>query len=208
MNTVLCNCEAIINSRPLTYLTEESTEIAAITPAMFISDIRKNGIPDLDQVNRIFFAKRLRYRQRLKEELRQRFRLQYLGQLSRRTKHKNSSISVTIGDIVLVGNDLQKRLDWPLAKVIQVFPGKDGHTRVAKLKTARGELIRPIQRLFPLEVRYSGREADKFFETIKTVSEAVKESESDPKEDTRPLTKPGLTTRSGRVVKKPERLGF
>lgn len=39
MNTVLCDCEAVINSRPLTYLTEETGEPIAITPAMFLRDI-------------------------------------------------------------------------------------------------------------------------------------------------------------------------
>ena len=71
-----------MNSRPLTYLTEENTEITALTPAMF-SDIRENGVPDLNQVYKSHFAKRIRYRQRLKEEFRKRFRIQYLGQLSR-----------------------------------------------------------------------------------------------------------------------------
>lgn len=40
MNTILCDCEAVINSRPLTYLTEETGEAAAITPAMFLQDIQ------------------------------------------------------------------------------------------------------------------------------------------------------------------------
>lgn len=40
MNTILCDGEAVINSRPLTYLTEETGEAAAITPAMFLQDIQ------------------------------------------------------------------------------------------------------------------------------------------------------------------------
>ena len=100
-----------MNSRPLTYLTEENTEITALTPAIFISDSRENGVPDLDQVYKSHFAKRIRYRQRLKEEFRKRFRIQYLGQLSRRTKPSNSSASVAVGDVVLIENNLQKRLD-------------------------------------------------------------------------------------------------
>jgi len=48
MNIVLYDCEAIMNL-PLTYLIEKNTEIT-FSPMMFISDIRKNGVPDLDQV--------------------------------------------------------------------------------------------------------------------------------------------------------------
>ena len=101
----------------------------------------ENGIPDLDQVYKSYFAKRIHYRQRLKEEFRKRFRIQYLGQLSRRTKSSNSSASVTVGDVVLIENNLQKRLDWPLAVIREVYPGKDGYVRVIKLKTSKGELV-------------------------------------------------------------------
>jgi len=143
MNTVLCDCEAVMNSRPLTYLPNEN-EIIAITPAMFIKDIREDGVPDLDQINKTHFAKRIRYRQRLKEELRKCFRIEYLGQLHRWIKQKNDFMQIKVGDIVLIGNDTQKQLDWPLTVVKEIFPGKDGHIRVVKLKTEKGEPIRPI----------------------------------------------------------------
>ena len=57
MNTVLCDCEAVMNSRPLTYMTEESTETMAITPDMFIRDVKEAGVPDLDQISKTNFAK-------------------------------------------------------------------------------------------------------------------------------------------------------
>ncbi|GFY61803.1 hypothetical protein TNIN_237061 [Trichonephila inaurata madagascariensis] len=34
--------------------------------------------------------------------------------------------------------------------VIQLSPGKDGHIRVARVKTETGELVRPVQRLYNL----------------------------------------------------------
>ncbi|XP_011860574.1 PREDICTED: uncharacterized protein LOC105557822 [Vollenhovia emeryi] len=76
MNTILCDCEAVINSRPLTYITEEASGTAAITPAMFLRDIQEDGVPDLDQISKSHLSKSLRYRQRLKEELRKQFRIQ------------------------------------------------------------------------------------------------------------------------------------
>lgn len=170
---------------------------------MFINDVREIGVPDLDQVNKSHFTKRIRYRQMLKEELRRRFRIQYLGQLSRRTKCKNNFTQVAVGDIVLVENDTQKRLDWPLARVEEAFPGKDGHIRVVKLRTARGELIRPIQRLIPLEVERADEDTRKIFGPSNTLTKTVEEPESDPEEE--PPREKGLTTRSGRLVRKPKR---
>jgi len=35
---------------------------------------------------------------------------------------------------------------------MEVYPGADEKVRVAKLKTKRGALVRPLQRLYPLEV--------------------------------------------------------
>ncbi|KAG8177181.1 hypothetical protein JTE90_015789 [Oedothorax gibbosus] len=95
--------------------------------------------------------KRYRYRQKLKENLRKRFRAEYLGQL----KHyawKRCPISLQIGQIILVGNDQTKRLSWPLAKVLELYPGKDGNIRVARLKTAHAEFLRTLQRLYPMEM--------------------------------------------------------
>ncbi|GFX59157.1 hypothetical protein TNCV_936721 [Trichonephila clavipes] len=37
--------------------------------------------------------------------------------------------------------------------VIQLIPGKDGHVRVARVKTETGELVRPVQRLSNLELQ-------------------------------------------------------
>ncbi|XP_011867599.1 PREDICTED: uncharacterized protein LOC105561856 [Vollenhovia emeryi] len=161
MNTILCDCEAVINSRPLTYMTEEASGTAAITPAIFLRDIQEDGVPDMDQISKSHLSKSLRYRQRLKEELRKQFRIQYLGQLSQRNKNKHTATSFSVGDVVLVANDLQKRLNWPMAGIKECYPGKDGQIRVVRLKTADGELTRPIQKLIPLEMEFSKENSEK-----------------------------------------------
>ncbi|KAF8791457.1 hypothetical protein HNY73_006316 [Argiope bruennichi] len=43
-------------------------------------------------------------------------------------------------------------LNWPLGRVIELFEGKDSVERVVKLRVPSGEIIRPIQRIFPLEI--------------------------------------------------------
>jgi len=162
-------------------------------------------------INKTHFAKRIRYRQRLKEELKKRFRIEYLGQLHRWIKQKNDFMQIKVGDIVLIGNDTQKRLDWPLAVVKEIFPGKDGHVRVVKLKTEKGELIRPIQRLIPLEIRHVSQESKEVFRKInkETNHKIISEySDSIPERKVEPIEEVELKTRSGRTVKKPDRYGF
>ncbi|ENN78854.1 hypothetical protein YQE_04685, partial [Dendroctonus ponderosae] len=75
---------------------------------------------------------------------------------------RRNSRQVQVGDIVLVGNDQEKRIHWPLGRVVQLFPGKDGQVRLVKLLTERGQLMRPIQRLYPLEctANSSGTQGD------------------------------------------------
>ena len=119
---------------------------------MFLQDIQEVGVPDLDYIEGNQFNKRHRYRQKLREDLRRRFRSEYLGQLSRTKNSKGNTRTVREGEIVFVGHDNRKRLDWPLVQVIQVIQGRDGAVRVARLKTASGELVRPVQRLYPLEI--------------------------------------------------------
>ncbi|GFR12734.1 DUF5641 domain-containing protein [Trichonephila clavata] len=60
-------------------------------------------------------------------------------------------IKLYVGDIVLIGTD-KKRLHWLLGRVLELFPGKDGIIRLVKLQTERGDILRPIQRLYPLEL--------------------------------------------------------
>ena len=39
---------------------------------------------------------------------------------------------------------------WPLAKIIEVHPGKDGKVRVVTVKTAKGIYKRPVVKMVPL----------------------------------------------------------
>ncbi|GFS52655.1 integrase catalytic domain-containing protein [Trichonephila clavipes] len=41
LHTVLCDCESLINSRPLTYVTDDVEDLEPLTPAMFLQDIRE-----------------------------------------------------------------------------------------------------------------------------------------------------------------------
>ncbi|GFR03111.1 hypothetical protein TNCT_654971 [Trichonephila clavata] len=57
-----------------------------------------------------------------------------------------------MGDIVFVSTDNHKKIDWPLARVIQLFPSKDGHVRLTKVKMKNGEYLRPMDQHIPLEL--------------------------------------------------------
>ncbi|GFW07910.1 integrase catalytic domain-containing protein [Trichonephila clavipes] len=153
LQTVLCDCESVINSRPLTYLSENSDDLVPLSPAMFLVENRNLDVPDIDYRYTVNLRKRVRYRQKLLNDLRHRFRKEYLGLLIQNKNKKGPLSEVRLGEIVLIGDDIKKRMHWPLAKVIRLIPGKDGKIRTVELKTRTGTMLRPIHRVYPLEVQ-------------------------------------------------------
>ncbi|GFS58772.1 integrase catalytic domain-containing protein [Trichonephila clavipes] len=146
--TVLCDCESIINCRPLTYVSENPEELIPLTPSMFLISNKNSNIEDIEELNSNSLNKRIKYRSKLLKDLRQRFRNEYLSQLIQKHNEKESR-DPQIGEVVLVGDDNKKRLFWALAKIIELIPGRDGKIRTVRLKTQHGKMLRPIQRIYP-----------------------------------------------------------
>ncbi|GFS82668.1 macrophage mannose receptor 1 [Nephila pilipes] len=119
---------------------------------MFIQDIQTVGVPDLDNLDNVNLTKRLRYQQRLRNNPRKRFREEYLSLLVLEQINEAGSKQVEVRDVVLVGCDNKESLDWPMGLVIEIFPGKDNSVRVVRVKISKGELIRPVKRLYSLEL--------------------------------------------------------
>ncbi|GFX71488.1 DUF5641 domain-containing protein [Trichonephila clavipes] len=132
MLTVLADCESVINARPLTYVTE-SAVIKPISSSMLIQDIQEYKLQDIDAVDSKSLTKRIKYRQNLIKDLRERFRSEYLSTLTQRVQKRQPRIKVSIGDIVLVGADNKKRIDWPLGRISQLILGRDGEVCLVRL---------------------------------------------------------------------------
>lgn len=150
METVLTGCEAVINARPLTYISDDPENLVPLTPSIFLQNITEISTTDLDTLTDRFFSNRAKYVLETRVKLKQRFRDEYLALLKQ--KHQKQGSKFNVGDIVLIGSDNKKRQDWPIGKIIEIIPGKDTFGRVAKVKTQTGDLLRPIQRLYPLEI--------------------------------------------------------
>ncbi|GFU19628.1 bel12-ag transposon polyprotein [Nephila pilipes] len=122
-----------------------------ILPSKHLADIPLNNVSDLDQIEKTNIVLRWSYIQKVRENLKQRFKREYLGFLRSSVTKREDKINV--GDIVLIGTDDKKRLHWLLGRVLELFPGKDGIIRLVKLRTEKGNVLRPIQRLYPLELK-------------------------------------------------------
>lgn len=180
--TTLKTVEEVMNGRLLTYVSDDPDDLQPLTPSLFLNMNGPAKFPEgeLSQGERL--RVRLKCTETLKEELKNRFRREYLSQLIFKRKGRPTR-PLKVGEIVIVGSDNRKRIDWPLGRILELYSGKDQVCRVAKVQTRDRILERPVQQLYPLEV-------DEFFEEDKNYGEKV------------------LRTRSGRIVKKTNRFKF
>ncbi|GBN73396.1 hypothetical protein AVEN_6746-1 [Araneus ventricosus] len=155
MVTLLCECESVVNGLPLTYLYDDPNELRVIKPSDFMQGLKGNETVDFDIVDAKQLRKRIRYLQSLRYQLRQRFQKEYLADLIRNPKLPSKRHNLLPGVVVLVGSDNTNRLNWPLERVIELFQSKDNIERVAKLRVENEEIIRPMQRIYLLEMSSS-----------------------------------------------------
>ena len=123
---------------------------------MFLREIVESGVPDLDVIDSQKLRKWFIYRVKLRQDLRNRFRNEYLGLLKSYAKSAKES-SIIVGDLVLRGDNAVKRINWPLAKVLRTVPERDGKVWILEVKILSGKFLRPIQQIYPVEILYNSK---------------------------------------------------
>ena len=99
-----------------------------------------------------------------------------------------------------------------MARIIELFPGKDGVVCTARVKTQNGVLLRPVQRLYPLEIT-SAAKANTVASNrpeVRPVSPKTEQTEHHEAErsravESKPIVEVGVS-RHGRLIRKPKRL--
>ena len=160
--TVLTRIEAVINSSPLTTVSDDVRDLTPITPAHLALEGALYSLPDEVSTHEGTTRRRYLYQQKLLTHFWQRWRGQYLHQLSVRYKWVCEQPALKIGDVLLISEDNVSRGKWAMGRVERLVPGKDGLVRTVTLKTQKGRLRRPVQRLHRLEVSTNQFVSDKF----------------------------------------------
>lgn len=78
---------------------------------------------------------------------------QYLSDLNNRTKWTKKKENVKIGTMVLLKEDNQPPLMWPLGRITHIHPGQDGNVRVVTVRTRDGSYNRAISKICVLPIR-------------------------------------------------------
>ena len=150
--TAFTGAEALINSRPLTYQSANPEDNVPLTPNHFLhGQIGGQFAPET--VEEITYDPKKQWRriQELTRHFWHRWMREWVPSLSSRKKWHQSKKNLQVGDIVLLVSPESPRAHWPLGKVIEVYPGKDGYIRSVKLQVGDKQLVRPIVKLCPLE---------------------------------------------------------
>ncbi|GFW88506.1 integrase catalytic domain-containing protein [Trichonephila clavipes] len=61
LNSALCKCEQVINSRLLTYISEDVNDLSPLTLAMFLQEIEPSDVTDIDCLDHQEINKRIRH---------------------------------------------------------------------------------------------------------------------------------------------------
>ncbi|XP_068234252.1 uncharacterized protein [Palaemon carinicauda] len=148
LRTLLCEVESIVNSRPLTTVSDSVDDLEPLTPNHLL--IPKSYVippPGLFQKDDVYMRRRWRCVQYLTNLFWSRFRKEYLRTLQTRQKWNEPRRNLIVGDVVLVKSDIEPRNHWPMGRVIEVYPDDKGTIRSAKIKTLSSVIVRPIQKL-------------------------------------------------------------
>ena len=164
--TVLVEVEATINCRSLAYEYNEVDE-EVLTPSLLIYGRRINNMPDEivepdDVRNEVSCSARFKYLSSRLEHFWERWKreyLTYLREFHRAMRTRQNKEVIQIGDVVTAFEEGTRRNKWKLVVEENLVEGKDDIVRGAKVRVIKGKvkrLSRPLQKLFPIEVRDDG----------------------------------------------------
>ena len=196
LRTAVIEVEAIINSRPLLYISPDDLE-EPLTPSHLLMGRRVLSLPDnlsiIDDLEDETFelnpgqiTKRMKHLNNILNHFWKRWRSEYLLELRdahRQTKGKRlSDCPVSVGDIVLVHDESLPRGFWKIAMIEELITGQDGMVRGAVVRqTTRARqpttLRRPLQLLYPLEI-HAKKNSERDVSVDSTSSDVRKEPDA------------------------------
>lgn len=170
--TEVAMAESLINSRPLTVVSEDIKDALPITPAHLLLGRGLQTIPDdllqggqQDEVLTLW-----QQRQELSASFWKRWKREYLSTLQSFNKWLDPGMEPTLGEVVLLDEPIKlnyiRRLDgylptvakdnkmfWQLAKIIKLHMGRDGRVRSVEVKLGSGKVFRrDLRHLYRLEI--------------------------------------------------------
>ena len=140
LSTLICEVEAILNTRPLMKVSDDPNNLQALSPNHLL--LLHAGLecpPGFFAKNDQFSQKHWRQVQYLSDMFWKQWTTGYLPSLQKRMKWSEFRRNVDAGDLVLVMDDSTLRCLWPLGRVLEIYQNKSR------------TFLRPITKLCILE---------------------------------------------------------
>ena len=153
LNTIFIQIEAILNSRPLTAMSQDPNDLSVLTPGHFLVGREITGIPEPCLTHlKLSHLGRWQRLQQMKQHFWKRWNMEYISQLQQRKKWQKGSTAVSIGQLALIKDENQPPLKWRLGRIAAVHPGSDGIVRAVTLRTISGNFTRAVTRICILPI--------------------------------------------------------
>lgn len=151
--TLLVQIEAVLNSRPLTPISSDPSDLSVLTPRHFLTLEPLSAVPDDYYENKnMNCLKRWHLVQQMHQHFWRRWKNEYLHTLQQRGKWLKTAHMPKEGGLVLIKDDNLPPLKWEMGRIIAFSPGVDGVARVADVRTKSGIIKRPLRKLSPLPI--------------------------------------------------------
>ena len=151
LHTMFCEVENVVNSRPLTKLSDDIHDDNPITPNHLLLLRGNYAYPWGVTQESDTYRRRWRHVQHLVTQFWRKWLKQYIPELQRRQKWLKPSPNIKTGDLVLIVDENSPRGSWPLGLIQDTNVGRDGLVRSAKIRTRSSVFVRPVTKLVLLE---------------------------------------------------------
>ena len=161
LNTTFCLVEHALNSRPLTPVSADPSDLGAITPNDFLLGNQATGIPSIVGVDEFDQRKRYAGAQSYANANWTRWLKKYVPALNRRSKWQTpAEQQFKVGNLVWIVEESNPMGYYPTARIEELRYGSDSVARSAVLRTSSGSLVRPLVKLVPILPTFSSGPED------------------------------------------------
>ncbi|GFV98221.1 integrase catalytic domain-containing protein [Trichonephila clavipes] len=137
LTTLMAQIEAVLNSRPLSPLSSDPNDLNPLTPGHFLTNCAISSFPEpYTASDSLSYHSRWKLIQSLRDKFWNRWSTEYLIHLQTRAKWSEQNPNLMENQLVLLKDPNTKPLDWPMGRILEVFPGSDGLVRVVNVKTS------------------------------------------------------------------------
>ena len=149
LQTLLCEVECILNSRPLTHVSSDAGDLEPLTPNHFLHLRGGAADPPGTFTCEDIYKRRWRHVQHLAGLFWTRWVKEYLPTLQKRQKWVDVQKNLSVDDVVLVVGE-GSRGQWRLGRIKDTHTDDRGLVRKALVRVGHSEYLRPISKLVKL----------------------------------------------------------